>query len=211
MLKRFQVADRGERLAPDRRTLHALEELYRRFDAKDPVFDPPISTFEPTKKEANVPNVNTIPATDVFYYDCRVLPCYALEEIEAEGARLVKQVEARHRVTITDEPAQRAAAAPSTPVDAAIVKLLAAGIHEVYHVAGVLMGVGGGTVAAHIRRRGFPVAVWSWNAFLAAICGTYMPTSRNAPAATAQTSTTRLERSPTRASGSLGGPSGSAR
>ncbi|HEY3357377.1 MAG TPA: M20 family metallo-hydrolase [Polyangia bacterium] len=139
----------------------ALEELYRRFDGKDPVFDPPVSTFEPTKKDANVPNVNTIPATDVFYYDCRVLPRYTLEEVEAEVARLVQRVEAAHRVTITVESAQRAAAAPSTAVDAPVVKLLAGGIQDVYHIAGVPMGVGGGTVAAHIRRHGFPVAVWS--------------------------------------------------
>jgi succinyl-diaminopimelate desuccinylase len=139
----------------------ALEELYRKFDAKDPVFDPPISTFEPTKKDANVPNVNTIPATDVFYYDCRVLPTYRLEEVEAEVARIVAAVAQAHRVTITVEAPQRAAAAPPTPVDAPVVTLLAAGISEVYHLAGVPVGVGGGTVAAHIRRRGFPVAVWS--------------------------------------------------
>ena len=139
----------------------ALEELYRTFEARDPVFDPPISTFEPTKKEANVPNVNTIPGTDVFYYDCRVLPQYTIEQVEAEVAAVVRRIEAAHRVKVTVESPQRAAAAPPTPVDAPIVKLLAAAVGEVYAVKGQPMGVGGGTVAAHIRRQGRSVAVWS--------------------------------------------------
>ncbi|HEX2694645.1 MAG TPA: M20 family metallo-hydrolase, partial [Acidobacteriota bacterium] len=44
-----------------------LDKLYGTYDRSDPLFDPPISTFEPTKKEANVPNINTIPGEDVFY------------------------------------------------------------------------------------------------------------------------------------------------
>ena len=47
----------------------ALEELPRWFKQRDRNFEPPISTFEPTKKEANVFNVNTIPGEDVFYLD----------------------------------------------------------------------------------------------------------------------------------------------
>ena len=48
-----------------------LTKLHKIFDAVDPLFDPPVSTFEPTKKEANVGNINTIPGEDVFYMDCR--------------------------------------------------------------------------------------------------------------------------------------------
>jgi len=65
-----------------------LNQLYDIFKVSDPVFDPPISTFEPTRKEANVPNVNTIPGEDVFYFDCRVLPNYPLAEVEAEIQRM---------------------------------------------------------------------------------------------------------------------------
>ncbi|MBM3293454.1 MAG: M20 family metallo-hydrolase, partial [Candidatus Aminicenantes bacterium] len=46
-----------------------LDGLHAAFSDRDPLFDPPISTFEPTKKEANVPNINTIPGEDVFYMD----------------------------------------------------------------------------------------------------------------------------------------------
>ncbi len=45
-----------------------LNRLYELFPEHDELFDPPISTFEPTKKEANVDNVNTIPGTDIFFW-----------------------------------------------------------------------------------------------------------------------------------------------
>jgi succinyl-diaminopimelate desuccinylase len=52
----------------------ALDELNIRFNLSDDLFSPSISTFEATKMEANVPNVNTIPGRNVFYMDCRILP-----------------------------------------------------------------------------------------------------------------------------------------
>jgi len=55
-----------------------LTKLRKIFSNTDPLFDPPQSTFEPTKKEANVGNINTIPGEDVFCMDCRVLPEYDL-------------------------------------------------------------------------------------------------------------------------------------
>ena len=51
-----------------------LQELYGIYDIENDFFAPSRSTFEPTKKEANVPNINTIPGDDVFYLDCRILP-----------------------------------------------------------------------------------------------------------------------------------------
>jgi len=55
--------------------------LHEKYNARNELFSPPVSTFEPTKKEANVPNVNTMPGTDVFYFDCRVLPEYDPEKV----------------------------------------------------------------------------------------------------------------------------------
>ena len=34
----------------------------------------PASTFEPTRRRANVSNVNTIPGREIFAFDCRILP-----------------------------------------------------------------------------------------------------------------------------------------
>ena len=84
-----------------------LDRLHRLFDRSDPVFSPPISTFEPTKKEANVPNVNTIPGDDVFYLDCRVLPVYDLADVEAAVRAVADEVASRFGVTIGVETVQR--------------------------------------------------------------------------------------------------------
>ncbi|MBN2366766.1 MAG: M20 family metallo-hydrolase, partial [Calditrichaeota bacterium] len=90
-----------------------LEDLYQIFDVKDTVFEPAISTFEPTKKEANVPNVNTIPGEDVFYFDCRLLPEYKVDELLNEIRRICDEVEKEYDVKIDVEPLQREDAAPA--------------------------------------------------------------------------------------------------
>jgi len=138
-----------------------LNGLYRIFDANDPLFDPPISTFEPTKKEANVPNVNTIPGDDVFYFDSRILPQYAVQDVEAKVQEMVDEVQKEFGVTIAISSPQREPAAPPTPADAPVVKALSAAIKDVYGREAKAMGIGGGTVAAYFRHAGFDAAVWS--------------------------------------------------
>lgn len=138
-----------------------LGRLYDIFDRHDDVFAPPISTFEPTKKEANVPNVNTIPGEDIFHLDCRVLPNYTVDEVFREVRKICDEVEAEFSVKIDFDTTQLAEAAPPTPADAEVVKRLQEGIAAVYHVEAKPMGIGGGTVAAVFRHAGLPVAVWS--------------------------------------------------
>jgi len=138
-----------------------LERLYEIYNQRDEVFDPPISTFEPTKKEANVPNVNTIPGDDVFYVDMRILPEIKIDEVHATVEKLAKEVEEEFGVTIEFSSPQRDEAAPATPADAPVVKALAKAIKDVYNVEAKPMGIGGGTVAAFFRREGFNAVVWS--------------------------------------------------
>jgi succinyl-diaminopimelate desuccinylase len=138
-----------------------LDSLYGIYPQNNPIFDPPISTFEPTKKECNVPNVNTIPGEDVYYMDCRILPDYPVEEVTAKIRELAGRIEAKFGVTISMEELQNAPAAPPTPAGARVVKALARAIKVVYGAEGKPMGIGGGTVAALFRRRGFEAACWS--------------------------------------------------
>lgn len=138
-----------------------MDSLYQKFDLNDPVFDPPISTFEPTKKEANVPNINTIPGDDVIYFDCRILPNYPLKDVEAEIKRIVDGIEQEFKVKIRFSYPQKEEAAPATPVDAPVVKALDAAIQAVYQRQPQPMGIGGGTVAAFFRQAGYNAAVWS--------------------------------------------------
>jgi succinyl-diaminopimelate desuccinylase len=139
----------------------SLGSLYATFPAVDPVFAPPISTFEATKKDANVPNINTIPGDDVFYVDCRVLPCYPLADVEAEIRRLASGVEQAWGVSIALEDVQRAQAAPPTSLDSDVVRTLLAAVKQVHGITPEPRGIGGGTVAAVFRQLGLPAVVYS--------------------------------------------------
>lgn len=137
-----------------------LTGLRKRYPASDPLFDPPVSTFTPTKKEANVPNVNTLPGDDVFYLDCRVLPRENLDEVMGVIRGMCDAVVKRYGVTIDIEEVQRASS-PSTPADAPFIASLKKVVKQVYGVEGVTAGIGGGTVGAFLRKKGIPTAVWS--------------------------------------------------
>jgi succinyl-diaminopimelate desuccinylase len=87
-----------------------LETLHRRFPARDRLFDPPLSTFEPTKKESNVPNINTIPGEDVFYLDTYP-PGLRRGDGGEEDRALADRIEARFGVRVEIEVKQKAPAA----------------------------------------------------------------------------------------------------
>lgn len=135
--------------------------LPQAFPHTDSLFTPPESTFTPTKVEANVPNINTVPGRDVFYLDCRVLPSIPLAAVEQEVARIAAAVAAQHGAQVAVEPVLRHEAPPPTPADSPVVRLLAAAIEADRGACPRLVGIGGGTVAAGLRRCGYPAAVWS--------------------------------------------------
>jgi succinyl-diaminopimelate desuccinylase len=138
-----------------------IPELHQRFDRRDPLFDPPCSTFEPTKKEANVENINTIPGRDVFYVDCRVMPGYDLDEVVTAIKGYGDEVERELGVKISYEYVQSEQAAEPTPADSEIVTKLMRCVRAVFGNEPQLQGIGGGTVAAYLRRAGHKAAVWA--------------------------------------------------
>jgi succinyl-diaminopimelate desuccinylase len=139
----------------------ALAELDNRFGLSDPLFSPPRSTFAPTKKEENVPNVNTIPGRDIFYIDCRVLPQYRLDHVISAAWDIVGPIAERTGLQIDVETVHRQDAAPPTSPEAPVVTELAGAIKAVTGNQGKPMGIGGGTVAAFFREIGLQAAVWS--------------------------------------------------
>ncbi len=138
----------------------ALEALRQEFSLKNALFQPPESTFEPTCKEANVPNINTIPGRDVFYLDCRVLPDYDLAQVKARVGAIGAEAAQKFGVSLEVEPVQELPSAPGTPPDAPVVVALQQAISEVYGRKATPQGIGGGTVAAFFRQVGLPAAVW---------------------------------------------------
>lgn len=138
-----------------------LNDLYNLYDASNPVFEPPISTFEPTRKDANVPNINTIPGEDIFYYDCRLLPSYKVEQLWGSVKNICELIEDQHRVKIEIFSEQELRAPPPTATDAPVVKAIQLAISDVKGVIPKLKGIGGGTVAAFFRHAGFKAVVWA--------------------------------------------------
>jgi succinyl-diaminopimelate desuccinylase len=138
-----------------------LAKLKKLFPKSDPLFDPPESTFEPTKKEANVGNINTIPGEDVFCMDCRVLPDYDLQDVTSTIQKIVHTIEKKFKVQIEISTAQYVQSVKPTSPDAQVVKALTEAIKTVYNIKAFAGGVGAGTVASYIRKKDYPVAVWS--------------------------------------------------
>ena len=135
-----------------------LAEIYNQTDE---LFDPPNNTFEPTKKEPNVPNINTIPGEDIFYLDMRILPGIELDDVRNTIREVAGDIETEFNVEISVNTAQSDEAAPATPPDAPVVLALSKAIKEVRNVDSEIIGIGGGTVAAFFRRLGYNAVVWS--------------------------------------------------
>jgi succinyl-diaminopimelate desuccinylase len=142
------------------RLITALGELGSRFDATDPLFHPPVSTFVPTRIETNVPNVNTAPGKDVFYMDCRVLPRYPLESTVSAAREIASGVASELGLEVELETAHTEEAAEPTPVDAPVVRALQRAVKRVSGRKAKPAGIGGGTVASLFRKAGLPAAVW---------------------------------------------------
>lgn len=137
-----------------------LRSLYDIYNAVDDLFEPPYSTFEATKKEANVPNVNTIPGKDVFYLDCRVLPRYELQDVLDSVGAMLEEASRDYGAEIANEIVHRESA-PATDPQHPFVQSLIRTLNDVSGVQGRPQGIGGGTVAAHVRKLGYPAAVWA--------------------------------------------------
>ena len=147
-------------LAANRLSVALYEGLHKKFDAKDDLFEPDTCTFEPTKRDANVAGVNIIPGSDVFCFDCRVLPRYKNEEVLEEIKKIVAQEEKFSGVKVSFQLLQNAQS-KATDKNAPVVKALSSAIKEAHGIEAKTIGIGGGTVAAELRNLGYDCVVWS--------------------------------------------------
>ncbi len=148
----------------NRRAMKILLELdkalHEKFNRKDDLFDPPFSTFEPTKREQNVENVNTIPGIDVSYFDCRILPEYKNEEVIEFVREFLHKKTLEDGYTIEMDVIQNESS-PVTDEKSEIVLRLKKAIKELRGIDAKVVGVGGNTCASFFRREGYETAVWS--------------------------------------------------
>jgi succinyl-diaminopimelate desuccinylase len=141
--------------------LQVDELLHTKYTATDSLFDPSGSTFEPTKHDANVDNVNTVPGLDVQYFDCRVLPRYPLKTIISDIESLKAKLEKESGATIDLTPVQYEENTGPTPTDSEVVQKLMAALKKLRGIDAKPIGIGGGTVGLYFRRKGIQTAVWS--------------------------------------------------
>jgi len=142
-------------------TLQLDEYLHSKYSAVDTLFEPPTSTFEPTKHELNVDNVNTIPGVDVQYFDCRILPRYPLGDVLEDVDLIKHRIEKEHGVDITIKAVQQEENTLPTSPNSEVVEKLKISLKKLRRLNPKPIGIGGGTVALYFRRKGIPTAVWS--------------------------------------------------
>lgn len=136
-------------------------ELHAKYTGEDGLFRERRSTFEPTMKESNVANVNTIPGVDVFYFDCRVLPRYKLEGVISDVEAKISAYEKEYGARITLEIVQEDSAGPATSDKSEVASLLGKGVERATRRKPSFVGIGGLTVGNLFRKEGIPTAVWS--------------------------------------------------
>ncbi|MDH3364612.1 MAG: M20 family metallo-hydrolase [Thermoplasmata archaeon] len=138
-----------------------MDQLRAKFSKSDELFDPPQSTFVPSKCEANGPNINTVPGRQEFACDFRVLPDYDVEDIMS----LMKAVAGEHEKTtgakIELSFLDRSVSAGKTSPDAEVVKRLRRAITAVGGFDAKPIGIGGATCANPFRREGLDAVAWS--------------------------------------------------
>ncbi|MHB1648237.1 MAG: M20 family metallo-hydrolase, partial [Cuniculiplasma sp.] len=134
--------------------------LHEKYSEKNEIFNYPYSTFEPTKHEKNVDNVNTIPGREVFYMDCRILPEIDVDHIIDEVNIAISDFEQTHQSRIKMELVQKEQAAIPTSQDSEVVRKLIDALRKRGQEPRIY-GIGGGTCAAFFRRKGMNAVVWS--------------------------------------------------
>ncbi len=135
--------------------------IHEKYKDRNELFIPSYSTFEPTKKDSNVENVNTIPGTDVICFDGRILPQYDIDTIFSEIKQITKIYENKHGVEINLEFLQKNVAPKPTSVDHPLVQSFSQAVTDTRSFTPKLVGIGGGTCAALLRKAGFPAIVWA--------------------------------------------------
>ncbi|MDR2846490.1 MAG: M20 family metallo-hydrolase [Candidatus Methanoplasma sp.] len=139
-----------------------MDSFEREFPISDPLFQPPVSTFEPTKSPGTVLNVNTIPGNFEFSMDIRALPCYPIEDIVAVAERVVREHEKRSGAKIRITELQRHTSGKKSSTDGEVFKALTDSVKAITGVTPKAVGVGGATCANFFREVGYDAYVWEF-------------------------------------------------
>ncbi|MDI3483367.1 MAG: succinyl-diaminopimelate desuccinylase [Candidatus Methanomethylophilaceae archaeon] len=137
-----------------------LDRLESEYGDKDPLFVPSVSTFEPTRRESTVDNINTVPGRDRFFFDIRLLPRYDPEELVSFVNKIADMHAVKTGAKIEVEVVQLTKSGRPSGIDSEGYYALAEAIREVHGVEPKAVGIGGGTCANFFRLRGWDAYVW---------------------------------------------------
>ncbi len=137
-----------------------MDVLSERFSEQDPMFLPPFSTFEPTKRPATVDNVNTIPGTDSFCMDVRLLPSYSMDDVIAAAEEVAMQHSRRSGATIRVSEIQRNLSGAPSSTDSLGFRALSDAVERITGSRPIPSGTGGATCANFFRLKGLDAYVW---------------------------------------------------
>lgn len=152
-----------------------LEGLNKRFaKISDAKFDPPISTFTPTRKVENVSASNIVPGVDQFFMDCRLLAGVDFTVLKQEIDLILRRVETNRKVDIQWEVVNEKIS-PPTKEDVPLVVKLQKAVNSVLGVDSKTVGIGGGTAAGILREDGYDAVVWSTSSGTAHMPNEYSP------------------------------------
>lgn len=137
-----------------------MDRVAKEFNAQDPMFFPPYSTFEPTRRPATVDNINTIPGHDEFYMDMRILPSYDTNDVMELVKGIAKEHEEKTGAKITVSIASVETSGRPSSTDTVGYRALCEAVEKVTGNVLKAVGVGGGTCANLFRKRGLDAYVW---------------------------------------------------
>lgn len=137
-----------------------LDRLEGSFADTDIEFDPPVSTFEPTKCLQTVLNVNTIPGSYEFSMDIRLLPHYPIDDVVATAAAIASEFENSTGATIEISEIQRHVSGKRSSTDCAVFEALSDSVESVTGKMPRAIGVGGATCANFFRKKNHDAYVW---------------------------------------------------
>jgi succinyl-diaminopimelate desuccinylase len=135
--------------------------LHKRFNADNNLFtEEKKSTFEITRKETNSYSINIIPGNDVLYWDMRILPEYKLSTIKnfirTQSSTYSKKNNIKFSFSFTHEENSSL-----TKKDCEIVSRLKAAVYSELKISPLIEGIGGGTFAGILRKKGIECAAWA--------------------------------------------------
>jgi succinyl-diaminopimelate desuccinylase len=137
-----------------------VDYMESKYGVVNPLFDPPTSTYEPTKRLQTVGNVNTVPGEDIFFLDFRILPQYSPDDVMETLRWIGDLFEDKTGVKISFETVQLTRSGKPSSQESEAYKALSSAVMMVKKVEPKAGGIGGGTCANFFRLAGMDAYCW---------------------------------------------------